>query len=99
MFNAAAKREDVFGYRIELTEADGAVKSHFLLSDYYRVPEHRQGRIIFKAPPGVLQAGQSYGCRIFPVGFFGREGRPATWRFAIKAGYRCRADAPNCVQE
>ncbi len=101
MFSAAEPKERVFGYRIELTE-DGEGKapaSCFHLADYYRIPEHRQSRVVFKTPPGSLSAGRSYRCRIFPVGFFGREGRPTAWHFAVKAGYPCRADCPSCVQE
>ena len=85
--------------RVELVPEGGAAKSHFLLSDYYRVPEHRQSRVVFKAPPGALDPGVSYLCRIYPVGFFGAEGRPVQWRFTTKPGYRCRSEGLVCVQE
>ena len=93
------RRESVFDYRVELVEEGGAAMSHFILSDYYRIPEHRQGRVVFKAPPGSLEPGRRYRCRIFPVGFFGAEGQPCGWTFATKPGYRNRATAPVCVQE
>ena len=99
MFNAAAKRDEAFGYRIELAEADGETRSYFHLSDYYRVEANRTGRIVFKAPPGSLRKGASYRCRIYPVGFFGREGRPAEWNFTIRASYSLRKEALACVQE
>ena len=99
MFNAAERPSSVFGYRVELSDSAGEAKSHFLLSDYYRIPEHRQGRVVFKAPPGSLRPGESYRCRIFPVGFFGAEGAPCEWRFAVRASYRMRTDAPGGVQE
>ena len=99
MFGAAARPDSVFGYRIELAEEGGATTSHFILSDYYRIPEHWQGRVVFKAPPGTLEPGRRYRCRIFPVGFFGAEGRPCEWTFATKPGYRNRATRPACVQE
>lgn len=99
MFNAAADPASVFGYRIELAPDGGEAKSYFQLSDYYRIPEHRQGRIVFRAPPNSLEPGGRYRCRIFPVGFFGSEGSACEWRFSISPGYRGRADAPVCVQE
>jgi hypothetical protein len=89
----------VFGYRVELTDAGGETVSYFQLSDYYRIPGHRQNRVVFKAPPGSLVSGKSYRCRIFPVGFFGSEGRPVDWRFDVLKSYRCRQDKLNCVQE
>ena len=99
MFNAAERPSSVFGYRVELSDEEGGVKSYFHLSDYYRIPEHRQNRVVFKAPPESLKPGGSYRCRIFPVGFFGAEGEPCDWRFAIRASYRIRSDAPLGVQE
>jgi hypothetical protein len=99
MFNAASDLSSVFGYRVELTDAGGETVSYFQLSDYYRIPGHRQNRVVFKAPPGSLVPGKSYRCRIFPVGFFGSEGRPADWRFDVLENYRCRQDKLNCVQE
>ena len=99
MFNAAERPSSVFGYRVELSDEAGDVKSYFQLSDYYRIPEHRQNRVVFKAPPESLKPGGRYRCRIFPVGFFGAEGDPCDWRFAIRASYRMRPDAPLGVQE
>ena len=99
MFNAAENRSSVFGYRIELSEEGGETKSYFQLSDYYRIPEHRQNRIVFKAPPGALASGASYRCRIFPVGFFGAEGNPCDWKFTTSPSYRQRSDGAICVQE
>ena len=99
MFNAAAHPESVLGYRIELVPDGGSAASHFLLSDYYRIPEHRQGRVVFKAPPGSLTPGANYRCRIYPVGFFGAEGHPAEWHFHTKPYYHPRADKLVCVQE
>ena len=99
MFAPAEARDAVFGYRVELAEAGGGVKSYFHVSDYYRVAVHRQGRIVFKTPPGSLKKGASYRCRVFPVGFFGSEGRPAEMRFTVRDGYSPRADEPNCVAE
>ena len=99
MFNAAARRESVFGYSVELAEAGGETRSYFHLSDYYRVAANRTDRIVFKAPPGSLKAGASYRCRIFPVGFFGREGSPAEWNFTVRASYSLRMSAPTGVQE
>ena len=99
LFNPAADRSSVFGYRIELSDEGGGVKSYFLLSDYYRIPTHRQDRIVFKAPPGALASGANYRCRIFPVGFFGAEGKPCDWKFTIRSSYRLRSDMAICVQE
>ena len=99
MFNAALDKSAVFGYRIELADSDGNTKSYFQISDYYRILEHRQNRVVFKAPPGSLIPGKSYRCRIFPVGFFGAEGHPIVWRFDVHKNYRCRQDKLNCVQE
>ena len=99
MFNAAEKSETVFGYRIELTEDGGAAKSYFQISDYYRIPEHRQSRVVFRTPPNALTAGKSYRCRICPMGFFGAEGRPCEWRFKVSSHYNLRTDRPVCVQE
>ena len=99
MFNAVADGSSVFGYRIELTPDGGETRSCFLLSDYYRIPEHRQNRVVFRAPPDLLEGGMSYRCRIFPVGFFGTEGKPLDWRFTVLKNYRCLKDKPNCVQE
>lgn len=99
MFNAAADTSSVFGYRIELIPEGGEAQSYFLLSDYYRIPEHRQSRVVFRTPTGSLDGGVSYRCRIFPVGFFGTEGEPADWRFTVLKNYRCLKDKPNCVQE
>ena len=99
MFNAASDLASVLGYRIELTASGGDAVSYFQISDYYRIPEHRQSRVVFKAPPGSLVPGESYRCRIFPVGFFGTEGRPVDWRFDVHKNYRCRQDRINCVQE
>ena len=99
MFNAAERPSSVFGYRVELSDEAGDVKSYFHLSDYYRIPEHRQNRVVFKAPPESLKPGGRYRCRIFPVGFFGAKGDPCDWRFTIRASYRMRSDAPLGVQE
>lgn len=99
MFEAVRPRGSVFGYRVELVEKDGATKSYFQLSDYYRLPSFRQSRVVFKAPPHAVQAGRHYRCRIFPVGFFGGEGRPCEWTFGIRRGYPCRADKPNALPE
>ena len=99
MFEAAEARDAVFGYRVELAESGGRVKLYFHVSDYYRVAAHRQGRIVFKAPPGALKKGASYRCRVFPVGFFGREGRPVEMNFTVRDGYSPRTDEPNCVAE
>lgn len=99
MFDAAERREEVFGYRVELAEEGGETRSYFHLSDYYRVAANRVDRIVFRAPPGSLKKGASYRCRIFPVGFFGREGRPCEWNFTIRASYPLRDTAPAGVQE
>ena len=99
MFNAAEKRAAVFGYRVELAEDGGGARSYFHLSDYYRLEENRTDRIVFKAPSGALRSGASYRCRIYPVGFFGREGRPCEWNFSIRSSYALRSGAPNFVQE
>ena len=99
MFNAAARPESVLGYRIELAADGGPAADYFQLSDFYRIPGHRQNRVVFKAPPGSLVPGASYRCRIYPVGFFGSEGRPAEWRFITKPYYRPRSDKLACVQE
>jgi len=96
---AAADKDAVFGYRIELTGPDGEVQSHFHLSDYYRLPAARTDRIVFRAPPGSLKAGDGYRCRIFPVGFFGAEGRPCEWRFAIRPEYVFRTTVGKTIQE
>ncbi|MBQ6916131.1 MAG: metallophosphoesterase [Kiritimatiellae bacterium] len=99
MFNAAAHPESVLGYRVEIAPAGAEAASYFQLGDYYRIPEHRQNRIVFKAPPGSLVPGACHRCRIYPVGFFGAEGRPAEWRFTTKPYYRPRTDKLACVQE
>ena len=99
MFNAVVDSSSVFGYRIELTPDGGSPYSCFLLSDYYRIPEHRQSRVVFRTPPDSLEGGRSYRCRIFPVGFFGTEGKPLDWRFTVLKNYRCLKGKPNCVQE
>ena len=99
MFGTASPRTSVFGYRIELIPEGGNAVSHFLLSDFYRIAAHRQERIVFKAPPGALTPGTRYRCRIFPVGFFGAEGKPIDWSFDVQRHYTCRQDVPNFVQE
>ena len=99
MFEAVRPLGSVFGYRVELAEKGGETKSYFQLSDYYRRPAGRQERIVFKAPPHALQADRIYRCRIFPVGFFGKEGKPLDWTFAVRPGYPCRADKPNVLPE
>ena len=99
LFNAAEDRSSVFGYRIEISDEGGDSKSYFQLSDYYRIPEHRQCRVVFKAPLGALASGASYRCRIFPVGFFGAEGNPCDWKFTTCPSYRQRSDSAICVQE
>lgn len=99
MFEAVRPLGSVFGYRIELEEEGGGTMSYFHLADYYRLPNHRQDRVVFKAPPHALRAGSTYRCRIFPVGFFGKEGRPLKWSFGIRRGYPCRADKPNILPE
>jgi hypothetical protein len=99
MFNAAEDTSSVLGYRIELTPDGGEASSCFHLADYYRIAEHRQSRVVFRAPPDSLEGGKSYRCRIFPVGFFGAEGKPMDWRFSVLPHYRCRKDKANCVQE
>lgn len=99
MFNAVKKPQSAFGYRIELSSENGDAKSYFQLSDYYRIPEHRQDRVVFRAPPGALTPGGRYCCRIFPVGFFGAEGYPSALRFTIRPTYRFRTDKPAFVQE
>ena len=99
MFNAVEKASSVLGYRIELTPDAGEARSYFQLSDYYRIPEHCQKRVVFRAPSGSLESGRSYRCRIYPVGFWGAEGKPVDWRFTVLKHYRCRQDSPNCVQE
>ena len=99
MFGAAEPVDSVFGYRIELKDDGGNVRAHFHVSDYYRVPEHRADRVVFRAPSDALAPGRRYRCRIVPVGFFGAEGAPCEWTFAIKADYPLRRDAPNCLPE
>ena len=99
MFNAAEKRSAVFGYRVELAENGGGARSYFHLSDYYRIEENRTDRIVFKAPSGALRNGASYRCRIYPVGFFGREGHPCEWNFSIRHSYALRSGPPNFVPE
>ena len=99
MFGAAEPADGVFGYRIELEDDGGNATVHFHVSDYYRVPEHRVGRVVFRSPPDALASGRRYRCRIVPVGFFGAKGTPCEWSFAIKADYPLRRDAPNCLPE
>ena len=99
MFNAVRPLGSVFGYRIELTEDGGETKSYFHVSDYYRLPDHRQDRVVFRAPPQALQAGRHYRCRIVPVGFFGKEGGSVEWAFDIRRDYPCRTDKPNALPE
>ncbi len=99
MFNAVERSESVFGYRVELTEEGGETKSYFQISDYYRIPKHRQDRIVFRTPPNTLTAGKCYRCRICPVGFFGAEGRHCEWQFKVCPDYNSRTDWPVCVQE
>jgi hypothetical protein len=99
MFNAVSDSSSVFGYRIELTADGENPKSYFQLSDYYRIPVHRQNRVVVKAPPNALVPGKSYCCRIIPVGFFGTEGKSIDWTFTVRKNYHCRSDKLNCVQE
>jgi len=99
MFAAAADPASVYSYRVELAEEGGKAVSCWQLADFYRLPEHREKRIVFRVPPKVLRPGGRYRCRIFPVGFFGREGRPCEWTFAVKPGYPLRTTEPNLVQE
>jgi hypothetical protein len=99
MFNAVSDSSSVFGYRIELTADGENPKSYFQLSDYYRIPAHRQNRVVVKAPPNALVPGKSYCCRIIPVGFFGTEGKSIDWTFTVRKNYHCRSDKLNCVQE
>lgn len=99
MFAAAEPSDGVSGYRIELEDGSGHATSHFHISDYYRAPGRRAGRVVFRAPPDALVAGMRYRCRITPVGFFGAEGTPLDWRFTIKPDYALRRDAPNCLPE
>lgn len=99
MFEVVRPLGSVLGYRVELTEKGGGTKSYFQLSDYYRLPTYQQERVVFRAPPHAVRAGRSYRCRIFPVGFFGREGRPCEWTFDIGRNYPCRADKPNVLPE
>ena len=99
MFNAVRPLDSVFGYRIELTEQGGEPKSYFQMSDYYRRPSCRCERIVVRAPPHAMEASRAYRCRIFPVGFFGKEGRPLEWSFRVRPGYPCRADRPNALPE
>ena len=95
----AAAREPVFGYRVELTAKGEPAKSYFHLSDYYRLSGNRAERVVFKAPPNALVGGKSYRCRIFPVGFFGKEGKSVDWRFDTRIGYPYRKDRPNVLAE
>ena len=71
MFAAAVDPTSVCSYRIEIAEKGGVTKSYFVIADYYRIPEHRQNRIVFRFPPKATRPGGKYHCRIFPVGFFG----------------------------
>ena len=96
---AAAPSDDVFGYRVELEGDDGRATSHFHVSDYYLAPARRRDRVVFRAPPDALKPGRRFHCRVTPVGFFGAEGRPLDWDFAVKADYLLRRDAPNCLPE
>ncbi|MBR4613901.1 MAG: hypothetical protein IKO40_14440 [Kiritimatiellae bacterium] len=48
---------------------------------------------MFRAPSDALAPGRRYRCRIVPVGFFGAEGAPCEWSFAIKADYPLRRGA------
>ena len=49
--------------------------------------------------PDALAPGRRYRCRVFPVGFFGTEGAPLEWSFAVRADYPIRNDAPNALPE
>jgi len=100
LFAAAEPREGVLGYRVELADAGtGRTTTHFHVSDFYRAPSCRTDRIVFRAPPGALEPGRRYRCRIVPVGFFGAEGGPLEWSFAIKSDYALRADPANALPE
>ena len=88
------------GYRIELADAEtGRATVHFHVSDFYRAPDRRATRIVFRAPPHSLAPGRRYRCRIVPAGFFGVEGRPVDWTFAVKTDYPLRNDAANVLPE
>jgi hypothetical protein len=99
LFAAAAPSDGVLGYRVELEGDDGRATSHFHVSDYYLAPARRRDRVVFRAPPDALEPGRRFHCRVTPVGFFGAEGRPLDWDFAVKADYLLRRDAPNCLPE
>ena len=99
LFGAAASANGVFGYRIELSGADGLAASYFHVSDFYRAKTSRANRIVFRAPPDSVAPGIHYRCRVFPVGFFGTEGAPLEWSFTIRADYPIRNDAPNALPE
>jgi len=99
MFESVKDMASVFGYRIELAEDGGGTRSYFHVADYYRNKASRASRIVFKCPPHALSGGRMYRCRIFPVGFFGREGNPACWSFTAKKDYPYRADKPNVMAE
>jgi len=99
LFKPAVDPTSVYSYRIELEEKGGKTTSHFLLSDYYRIPGHRQDRVVFRLPEKATRPGASYRCRIYPVGFFGQEGRPCAWEFVHRAGYPETDLTPNCMQE
>ena len=99
MFAAAVDPTSVCSYRIEIAENGGVTKSYFVIADYYRIPEHRQNRIVFRFPPKATRPGGKYHCRIFPVGFFGAEGKPCEWDFDIRADYPETEFTPNCMQE
>lgn len=99
MFNAAVDPAAVYCYRIELTDEKGETKSYHQLSDYYRIPEHRQNRIVFRLPPKAGHPGGHYRCRIFPIGFFGAEGKPCEWQFDFRPNYPETKTRANCMQE
>ena len=99
MFDAASAGGPVMGYRIELAQKGGGVRSYLHLADFYRVAAHRSSRVVFRAPPESLKPGKTYHCAIRPVGFFGETGRAAEWFFTIDANYPIKDEPPLSVQE
>ena len=91
-----SRSHGLYGYYVTLKQNVDPDCGYLIKGSWWGTPENR---IVFRFPPKATRPGGKYHCRIFPVGFFGAEGKPCEWDFDIRADYPETEFTPNCMQE
>ena len=92
IFDQAHHPDFVHSYKIRVSRQDGTLVGEYTyISDFYRLPEHRDKRMFCRLPDKTLKGGEVYRFEIYPVESFGHTGKPLVANIRINDNYQSQS--------